>query len=504
MSESRPSFGAREIAGLAGVLLLGCCVALAVLHLHDLSGNPTPHLAGIWMALAAYLRDGVFYPPLEADGFYAGTRYMPGLFVLIAGLARLLGDYLLAAKLSALLSTGLLLLAVFAVVRRMTGRVVDGVALAALVLAFPEGLSALLAPHADALPVALTLAGLLLLERYTRSASEESDPSKPQAAERPARAPGAGALAALLFAMAVGVKFSAVAGPAAAAVALWQAGRKRLAGLVTGLVALLAGVEILGIQWASDGRFLDNFRNLGSGGMSLESIRIGPGRLGFALFQLSPFLLVWPVALFLLLRRARAGTLSLWEWYLLATLGTTIVIFTSPGTGLNHLLELQVACVLVLGRSLAGRLAPILVAVVLVFGVWRLVGPPDPAAILPADLLAAVPAGEKLLCEDASVAVLRGERPVVMDPFAFRVLAERGRIDDEPLAERLRRQEFDALVMLGRIDRPGESLCPRFHFGPRVTEAMQRGYQFKRQVGGYYVFRPFPSALARSSNSPGQ
>src|SRR5579859_1236484 len=137
----RNAWGLRELAALAGATLLGCCLAQALLHLRDLSG--IQHLAGVWMALAASLDQGVFYPPLEADGFYAGTRYMPLLFALIAGLFRLVGDYLLAAKLAALLSTGLLLAGVFAVVRRLTGRFIDAVALTALLLAFPEGQSAL-------------------------------------------------------------------------------------------------------------------------------------------------------------------------------------------------------------------------------------------------------------------------------------------------------------------------------------------------------------------------
>ena len=54
-----------------------------------------------------------------------------------------------------------------------------------------------------------------------------------------------------------------------------------------------------------------------------------------------------------------------------------------------------------------------------------------------------------------------------------------------------------------RIDRP-ESLCPHFHFGPRVTEAMRRWYRFEGYVGGYAVFRPVPTALARSSLTQGQ
>ena len=44
---------------------------------------------------------GVLYPPLESDGCYAGTRYSPLFFILIAGLAWVTPSYLVAAKLAA-------------------------------------------------------------------------------------------------------------------------------------------------------------------------------------------------------------------------------------------------------------------------------------------------------------------------------------------------------------------------------------------------------------------
>jgi hypothetical protein len=494
MSEAKTTRALRELAALAGLVLLITSLTQAVLHLRDLSG--IQHISGVWMALAAYLNEGVFYPPLEADGFYAGTRYMPLLFLSIAGLARLGCGYLVSAKLAALLSAGLLLGGLFAAVRRRTGRWTDALALTGLLLAFPEGRMPLLSPHADALPVALALAGLLLLERVQTWRV---------------------VAAALLFALAVAAKFSAVAGPAAAAVALWRAGHRRLAILGALLFVGLVGLEVAALQAASDGRFLDNLRSLGSGGMTLASLSIGPSRLGIALFQVSPFLAVWPVALFLLLRAIFTRTAAVWEWYLLAALAATAFIFTSPGTGFNHLLELQVACVLVLagavspapagsprGEAVVLALRGLNLAAVLV-GLWSLAGPaePDSSAITPAALAEGLRAPEKVLSEDASVPVLLGQRPVVMDPFAFRLLAEQDRIDDEALAQRIGRQEFDALVMLARIDRP-ESLCPHFHFGPRVTEAMRRWYRFEGYVGGYAVFRPVPTALARSSLTQGQ
>src|SRR5262249_47734339 len=144
----------RAFAVVLAVALLTAGTARAVVHLHDLSG--ISHIAGIWVTLAQYANGGVLYPPLEADGVYAGTRYMPLLFGLVAGLARVAGDYLAAVKLSALLLVGLLLAGVFVAGRRITGRASSGLVLAGLVLAFPEGVGALLSPHSDALAAALT------------------------------------------------------------------------------------------------------------------------------------------------------------------------------------------------------------------------------------------------------------------------------------------------------------------------------------------------------------
>jgi hypothetical protein len=486
------------LSSLAALLILLAALPRALLHLNDLTG--IQHIAGIWMSLAWYSNAGVLYPPLEADGVYAGTRYMPVCFWLLAGLVKITGDYLVAAKLMALGSMVVLLAGVFLAVRRITGRFLPAVILTGLVLAAPEGMTALLSPHADALAVALTLLGLLLVERT----SEES------------WGVGRGTwgvdwrswLAAFLFTAAVMTKFSALAGPAAGAVVLVRTDRRRALWLLLPWLALTAAGLLL-LDWFSAGRFLDNFRSLGSGGMNTESIRIGPARVAFAFRQTLPFSLLVALALGVLVWRVRSFGLGLWDWYLLATAGTTLLIFTSPGTGFNHLLELEVAAVLVVAQLFAlPRDAPPEVAStpvpvwllpsaqLLILGVLLTAGfslirswptAEDPATLPGHALATELGPDARVLPEDATVPVLLGQRPVVMDAFAYRVLAERGRIDDRELAGRIERQEFDYLVMMVRVDEP-RSLCPQFHFGPRVTAAMLQAYRFQRQLGPYFLF----------------
>lgn len=474
----------RVLSLVCAIVLIVAALARAVAHLRDLSG--IQHIAGIWMALAQYAGAGIWYPPLECDGVYAGTRYMPLCFGLIAVLVKLVGDYVLAAKLMALASMTALLCGVFISVRRITGRTLDALMLTALVLASPEGRAALLSPHADALAAALALFGLLTIERERVRA-------------------GHLILSVLLFAAALMTKFSAVAGPAAAAVFLFPRQRRRAVELALVWLALSATGLAL-IEHFSDGRFLDNFRSLGSGGMNLDSIRIGPSRVAFALGQTLPFSALLAVAVFAVVRRGGERKFGMWDWYFLATAAVTLVIFTSPGTGMNHLLELEVAAVLAVAPLLARREAvaePIvrsLVLVILLGGAYQVLREPQsPESVSGQVVVEAIPRGASLLAEDATVPVLLGRRPVVMDAFAYRVLAERGRVDDRELAGRIARQEFDVLVLMGRVDRPGESLCPRFHFGPRVTAAMQEAYRFDREVGPYYLFVPFSRDAQRSA-----
>ena len=60
---------------LLALATLASGLVLAGLHLGDLYA--VQHVSGIWMALARSLNEGVFYPPLESGGCYAGTRYSP-------------------------------------------------------------------------------------------------------------------------------------------------------------------------------------------------------------------------------------------------------------------------------------------------------------------------------------------------------------------------------------------------------------------------------------------
>src|SRR5262249_42198450 len=76
-------------------------------------------VSAVYAALAAELTAGRFSPDVYDGSHYAGTRYMPGHFVLHAGLARLTGEYLLSGKLIAYAATLPLLVQLFVILRRV-------------------------------------------------------------------------------------------------------------------------------------------------------------------------------------------------------------------------------------------------------------------------------------------------------------------------------------------------------------------------------------------------
>jgi hypothetical protein len=441
------------------------------------------------MGLAWDVNHGIFYRPLEAGGYYGGTRYLPLFFLLVAGLARVVRSYLVAAKLASAAGVALLAGAAAAVGRRLTGRWQGGLVTAGLVLAVRQGLQTVVLPHTDALAAALSVWGLLLLETI------------------PGRFRIVGP--AVFFSLALAAKVTTVAGLGAALVYLLTRDRRAALRLLL-LVVALGGAGFALLQLGSDGRFLDNLRSVGGGGLGWDSVRQGPAKMLHLLLQSQGFLLLLALALFSLLARLRPFRLDLWDWNLLAATGTTLVILTSPGTLDNHLTEMETAAILVCARFLAvpaggsnalaaeppllRAVGPWVILAVLLLsarfhaGTWQ----GDEGAIPARELVEALPGDQPILTEMPTASVLRGERPVVLDSFTFRLLAERGRIDETALAERLGRHEFAVLVMLGRIDRPHESFCPDVHFGPTVTEAMCRHYRFDRQVGAFFLYVPTP------------
>lgn len=456
------------------------------------SGNALNHVSGAWMALAEDLAHGQLYRPiLDPDLGYGGTRWFPLAFAAHAALRRA-GLELVTAGYALSLLSGLLTVAAAYVLLRRTGSArAPAAAFAVLTLGTFATQYALSSVRHDLWPVALGAFGLAALAR---------GPSR-----------GAIAGAGVLFALAFAAKPTALTAPAAA-VGWLLARRERRAAL--GLTALVAGLDVAVVAVTdalSDGRFLDLLRATAAGGARLRDVAAAPLRLAQHLAISDPAAIaLLGAALAVALagsrrhlraaRRGAAGPQLLPLLWLGVSLAGILVVFASPGTDENHLVELEVAAALSLGaawraRGTAGRIARGLAPVSCALGVVVAGGMAreDLSSSRLAELravAAALPPGT-VISEDPLLPIVAGERPYVLDAFMLRLAAERDPAVARPLLDGLRRDEFAAVVLLQDLDAPeARGWYARGNLGLEIVGEVGRHYRLAERFGRYRLYLP--------------
>jgi hypothetical protein len=464
------------------------------------------------MTLADDLAGGTLYRPIAEAGRYGGTRYFPLAFAAQAGLLRL-GAPRLAAAYGASLAAGLLLLVGLFLLLRPSGGARRAAAFAALALAGFAGQHALAAARGDLLPVALSALALAALVR------------RPTA--------GRVATAALLLSLAFAAKPTALTAAAAAVAYLALRRARGAAAALAALVLAGAGAVVAATDALSSGRFLAGLRALASGGARVETALRAPVRLAEELALGDPAGLVLalggaaalaaslPALVRLVRARGRpdevapvprgapddergfaAGTdprllPALW---LAAAWAGALVVFASPGTGVNHLVEIEAASAALLGAAArspgrAGTLARAAAPAAALAGLALV------AALLREDLASsrlaeiravvrALPAGE-VLSEDPLVPLLAGARPKVLDAFSLRLVGERDPALVGALSLALRRGELAAVVL---FEDPGSPVADAWYgqgnLGLPLARAVAAGYRRETAIGRYRLHVP--------------
>jgi hypothetical protein len=494
----------QTVLASAGLAVLLSWAVLAFVHARD--RYQTDFVSGVYASLAARLNEGVLYPEPFDGSHYAGTRYMPLHLVLHAGLARLSGEYLLSGKVLTC-SLGLILFAqLFVLLRRLGCGWGLALALPALVAVSEPGLLALTTIRGDLLPVVLQVAALMLL----------APPALPGRVRS--------ALAGLLCALAVLAKLSAGWAALAALLMLTRGRHWRCLAvfLAAWLLPLLAA--LLALHLASSGRMLDNFTVFSAAGIRRTGFLRGPFVFVYHLVHGGRAVgLLVPLVVIEVLLAVRARRLTIYHLALLACVPVLLVIFTDVGADYNHVLDLVVLAIPVLGclwtslpaeRGLGSlRLALALGLSWGLFACWVAIldqpvraallgGPRWAAARYPAKPLAAlVPDEARILSDDPWVELSRGQTPVVLDAFAVARMAESRPGTVDPLLARIEREEFGYLVLRNRMDWSGGSGPPRekssfwltweeLLFGPRLVAALRKHYRLHAEADGYFVYVP--------------
>lgn len=473
-----------------GLLTFAALVAAALIagrHLQDRHG--ISHVHGAWLALAERAAHGDWYPPPFDGQSYAGTRFMPLGIGILAGFLRAVGDPLLASKLAALVTTLALFVGLARALMQAGLPRAYAVCGGALVLLTSPGIYGLTAYRGDVAPVVFQVWAVSLIV---------ASPSP-----NPRRYAAAGFLAAL----AVLSKLSALwAGGAIGLVALAAPRRAFLPFAVTAVSTLVLGLG--GTELLSGGHFSENIVSLSGAGLA-GGLKGAPGKLHYLWVESS--LLSWallPVVLYGFWASLSRGRVDLVQLAYVLAAGLTVVILADAGTYSNHLLDLVVLSVWLSGRVLAdelatpgSRTAPALLA--LTVGVAGLAGLDRsvvdelraPSGGVRDPLASAVTGPGPYLSEDATIPILRGERPLVLDAWMFLRYAARHPEAEAHLLALLEQRQLRHVVLLRDPQGPGAEEWYRIQaFGPKVIAAILQHYQAAEVVEGYHVFVPRPAA----------
>ena len=448
--------------------------------------------SGVWLGLARDTHDGIFYRPLWNGAEYGGTRYFPMLFVLTAGLMRTGVAAIPAGVTVSMIGLVGMAAAVAMFLKRLGTPRPLVVAATALALAPYFVHQTAFAIRCEPIAAAFAIFGLaMLVPLEVRGTSTRHI-----------------LFAAGFFVAAFMTKITCVYAPAAATLALLLAGRRGAAVKLAASTAVGA-LAVLGIVNAiSHGRALESFRACALAGSSPISL-FSPAAVTRAVQLIGTSHLLTTIFLLTIVALAASGRawLRLPTLYFFAAAAITAVIFTSPGTILtSQIVDAYVAAIVVLTTAAAAqgeRRRDIGSAVLIALGFWtagqnvsRIAGMIHTnmvrAGVQDQQALAAEVdrCGGLIVSESALIPILAGQRPVLLDAFAFHVVSSNRPEVEKDLVARIGRREFSCVVLEQDPNTPkGQAWYTNVNLTKDVMDAVLQHYRFERTIAGEHFFR---------------
>ncbi len=481
----KPTTQSWLLIGLAAAVLLSV-FGLAWVHISD--RMRVDHVAGAWMAFTHYADQGQWYPPLFDGQRYAGTRWMPLSLLYNLAFAQLSASLLFTGKLASLFGALAIAGLLYRLLRQISVEPAFAAVLVAVVAVSDPLLIATWAPfRGDSLSLALQLLAVVWVLK---------SPQNTQTA----------VAAGTICALALLGKLSAGWAPMAIGLFYLVHSRRRLAAFVASYAVILVGGLML-FDGLSEGRMLQGLVDVSTGQFELHRTLGAPRRVLHALAQQGqPLLILLPFACLELVLAWARGRLTMVHALFGAVLIINVVVFSDIGTASNHLVDLGCLSAVMVGALSvrlrhegdgARALLTALVVGALLVGVDvglldRLQELRRGTADYGLEVYEALAEPQhRLLSEDPALPVRMGQHPVVMDAFMWRRLAERRPGEADRLVQRIRRQEFDRIVLLQRAEAGlASGWYVEMHFGRAVLTEILSHYQLMRTTQGYWVYVP--------------
>jgi len=320
---------------LLWLLIIGClCIIIFKLFYTILYGYTLNHVAGTWITLALDLSEGMFYRPLFTENIgFGGTRFFPLFFSLHALLIKLFGMPILSGHIISLFSGLLLFGACFIVLRQIKINAVMVIGLLTLLFSESSIQLGLTTVRGDILPVALNILGIACISN--------DDNTKYRIL-----------IASAFFVLAFSAKVTAING--ILSVILWLIfNRKIKEALMITTFTSIGYILFLGILYlGTSGRIITIFSACSSGGADLNTVLKAPIifiKLITRRDLICLLLLMWAFVVAYKHKKSLVNNVFFIFWFI--SIINTIVIFGSPGTDYNHLVDISTASVLLIGSK---------------------------------------------------------------------------------------------------------------------------------------------------------
>jgi hypothetical protein len=477
VTTSRIRLTGAELAllGMSAVLVLSAHAFGAFLAFTQPSYD---HATGSWFVIAHDVLNGTLYRPLESETGLGGTRYFPLYPLLIAGLVRLGLSYAEAGLLINVASWALAAGAAYMTLRTMeVQRILAGI-FSVFAIGSYGTLTTVTSIRGDLLPLGFALWGVYAALK-ARSGNLVFV-----------------FIASLLFTLALSAKVTSLFWAAAMIVYLAMTGHRRQAMTMSALLALGAAVFLLWVNLASDGRFIDMMLVTSSGGGSLFQALLGPVRLEEMLRGSDPLAYLATIAgVVLLLSRYNQLRSNPAAVTLVSVLLMSVMIFGSRGTIHNHLVDINVAAMLMLASNYTDiRIKPNVIPLIFLFYALLIPWRHDyhyknswehSARTEAQDYLAAF--DDPVLSEHPGIPLALGRNPFLADAFMVNSLrGARPELHARLLAD-IKARRFNAIILsnVGAFD-----WYENGHFGGDFMQVVEANYVRDRGFGPYNFYLP--------------
>jgi len=419
---------------------------------------PIGHTSGVWTAMAHDFSLGILYRPVFDEFGYGGTRYMPLYFILHGYLMMMNPDPIITGFVLSLAIVVFLDVGVYLLLREIGIRPLIALPLTFLPHASISFQLLTLEFRGDFLSTAFNIWGMLFALQHLRNKSWFLL-----------------TLSSLSFLGALFTKFTTVQGLAAILLYYFFQGRKKSAVFLATVTGVLGVLALVILHVWSQGRMLSNFEACLLGGGSLIYFLKTPVWFVRVIAQDPFFLIIFGLAALVAVKTASENWKTFPYVCFGITFATTFLIFSSPGTDHNHLMDLMAASLLILGVQFLqsfnfSRLYNLsFIAIVLgtlftwVPGTLSIkdhmeeLGKPTRESVQDiGDRLG--PNAKNLMSENPLVPVMLGQRAIAMDTFSLRITALKSPEIDRDFNRKLENQFFGAVILVDYSGAPPEDL----------------------------------------------